>query len=208
MNQVREHDWDWVWVTYGRERVGKTAFSTLVLFTAEPILYEDILIGSYEKPLARFTWDFDDMVDSVQVLPRGSALCYQESSMLGREAMKRWNIRMVKVMTTIGSRNILFLLTFPKFSMLDPYLRLRARTTTHIRTHHRSRGYARCYYRAVDSLDDESEGMRYAFDTTFRDVAKEPTLREFWFKLQEKEAIVKNGILARHGKRASEMEDD
>lgn len=203
MHAIRNDDWDWLWTIDGRERVGKTALSTLVLLTAEPYLYEAILRGEYEPALARYSWDFDDMLDGLIALPKGSALCYQEASMLGREAMKSWNLRMVRVMTTVGSRNILFILTFPRYQMLDPYLRLRTRTRSHVRTHHGSRGYARCYYRATDLLEGDDDGMRYAFDTTFRDARRIPELSEFWAKLMEKEERVKSEILARHGRRAS-----
>ena len=195
---VVNDDWDWLIVIYGRERVGKTVLSALGLFTLEPDLWNGILSGIYEPALARFAWDFDNMVDIVKELPKGSAIAYQEARMLGREAMKHWNIRMVTVMSTIGSRNIIFFLTFPRFSMLDPYLRMRARTKIHVRTHHGARGYARCYYRAVDAEDRNDDGMRYAFDTTFR---SPEILGEFWHKLQERETEVKLDILRRHGYR-------
>ena len=201
MRAVREQDWDWLWVTDGRERVGKTAFSTLVLLTAESEILDAVLGADYSIALSRYSWDFDDMLDTVQSLAPGSALCYQEASMLGREAMRTWNLRMVRVMSTIGSRNILYLLTFPRFSMLDPYLRWRTRSRTYVRTHRGVRGWARCYYRARAETDGD-DGLRYAFDTMFRDPAK--CLPELWAKLREKEDAVKGAILARHGHRLPE----
>lgn len=202
--KVRNEDWDWLIAVDGRERVGKTAISVRILFSAEPILYRYVLCADYSIPLGRFAWDFDDMLDIVKLLPRGRSICYQEASMLGREAMRTWNTRMVRVMTTIGNRNILYILTFPRFTMLDPYLRYRARTRVYVRTHHGARGYARCYYRATMETDSD-DGLRFAYDTTFRDVKNDDTLAEFWYKLMEKEDRVKMEILTRHGRREKEV---
>lgn len=206
METVRIDDWDWLMTVDGRERVGKTAFSLLSLLTASTKLYRDVLCAIYDRVLSRFSWDFDSMVDTIISLPRGEALCYQEASMLGREALRSWNLRMVRVMTTVGTRNVFFILTFPRYGMLDPYLRYRTRTRVYCRTHHGVRGYARCYYRAYAETDND-DGLRYAYDTTFRNPANDRLLSELWALLREKEDAVKMKILTAHGRRADTTDE-
>lgn len=196
MNLVRHHDYDWVMVLHGRNRTGKTSLSVLALLTAEPELYEQVLCGIYEPTLARFAWTMDDMMDIALTLQR-AALVYQEAIMLGREALKKWNLRYIRVMTSLAHRDILHINTFPRFIMLDPYLRDRSLTVARTYTRAKQRGYSRWQFRATSETTHDS-GLRFAFDSMFRDAAK--VVPELWALIREKEASVKDDILRKHGR--------
>ncbi len=205
MDLVRHHDWDWLTVVYGRERVGKTDLAALIMLTAEPELDRSVLCADYAEPLRRFAWDFPSMVDTLSTLPRGGVMTYQEAAMLGREALRKWDLDMIRVMTTVGERNVHQIWTFPRFSMLDPYLRYRCRTRIHVSTMDRERGHARWYYsRDATPLDDTDEPCVFvpAFDSSFRDIRTvSPCHAEFWYTLRARETEIKSAILARHGAR-------
>ncbi len=205
VRMVRSGDWDWHIVVYGKPRVGKTVLSALIMLDAEPELDRQIRCADYTEALARHVWTFDDYCDAVRTCAPGSVIPYQESVMLGREALKKWNIDMIRVVSAYGYKNIIPVLTFPRFQMLDPFLRYRAATKVHVRTRNRERGYARWYYsRESTPMDNTDEPNVFipAFDSRFRDIRTfSAEHAEYWAQVREKERAVKDGILARHGRR-------
>lgn len=200
MEFVREKDWDWPIIIDGDERGGKTTQAIGILLETEPKLYRDIECGIYENAMLRISWNFEHMVDCIKLSENGTCLVYDEASILGREAMKETNLRMIKVMTTIGMKNRLYVWTFPAFQMLDPYLRNgRIKTRIYIYTDKGERGYATYYARKRypwPRKDGETIWWYPAFQERFRTVSSlGGNFAEFWQRYQDKEYEHKLKIL-------------
>lgn len=200
MEYVREKDWDWPLIIDGDERGGKTTKAIGILLETEPELYRDIECGIYENAMSRVSWGFEDMVNSIKLSQNGSSLVYDEASILGREAMKETNTRMIRVMTTIGMKNRLYIWTFPSFQMLDPYLRnSRIKTRIYISTDKGERGYATYYARKRypwARKDGETVWWQIAFQERFQTVKSlGGNFEEFWQRYQDKEYEHKLQIL-------------
>lgn len=200
MHLVRVDDWDWLMVFDGDERVGKSTIAMHVLLIAEPKLARDIACGIYKNVLARLAWSFDSMVELVRTMPDGTAMIYDEASLLGREAMREHNLRMVRVMSTVGLRNRLYVWTFPDFYMLDPYLRDgRVRTRGYVRSIKGERGYVTWYVRQrypFPRPGGETVWWKRGFDTRFSSVASmSKNHAELWELYRERDTSAKDAIL-------------
>src|SRR3990172_1991038 len=133
---IREKDWDWVIVLDGGERTGKTLLATQILLESEDFSNEPM------RALKHIVWDFQTYEQRMRELPQGSCIIFNEASLLGRRSNTALADRMVKILTTSGARNMLTVLTFPTFRMLDPYLRNhRVRTRGYVHTVCGERGY-------------------------------------------------------------------
>jgi hypothetical protein len=192
MEFVRNKDWDWPIIIDGDERGGKTTQAVGILLETEPQIYRDIECGIYENAMARITWSFEDMVNSIKISENGTCLVYDEASILGRESMKDTNLRMIRVMTTIGMKNRMYVWTFPSFQMLDPYLRnSRIKTRIYISTDKGERGFATFYARKRypwPRKDGETVWWQIAFQERFQTInSLGGNFEEFWQRYQDKE---------------------
>lgn len=197
---VRKRDWDWLIVCDGDERIGKSTVSAGLLLAAEPEVERDIECGIYETALSKMAWDFDSMLTLMKELPDGTAQMYDEASILGREAMKEHNLRMVRVMTTVGHRNRIYIWTFPDFYMLDPYLRDgRVRTRGFVYTTEAERGYVVWYARQrfpFPRPGGETVWWNMGYKGRFRSIPSiSENHAEFWALYAERDTAAKTKIL-------------
>ncbi len=202
MKLCREKDWDWLSVYDGPERVGKSEFAKHVMFMSDPALVRNIECAEYDVVLGHIAWTFDGMLELVKTMPvqEAPSLLYDEASILGREAMKEWNLRFIRVMTTIGFENRFFGLTFPNFWMLDPYLRdSRCRTRFYVTSTQGIRGYASVYVQQrypFPRPGGETVWWKYAFTVHWPPIKSLGTnFAEFNAKYREKDSAVKRAIL-------------
>lgn len=200
MRLVRTKNWDWVMVLDGDERVGKTDLGALVLIEAQPSVKRAIECEDWEKSLRPIAWEFDGLMNLVRDLPKGTALVYGEASILGREAMKEYNLRFVRIMATVGLENRLYIFTWPDFWMMDPYLRDgRCRTRGFVTSSRGERGYGTWYIRKrypFPRPGGETVWWQPAFDFRFPAVySMGKSFAEWWARYEEREKTAKRKIL-------------
>lgn len=199
MTYVTEQDWDWLIVCDGPERSGKTDLSLLALLVSSDDLVSSVESEIYEPILERGAWSLEGMISVIESTPRGTALLYAEAALLGREAMSKLNRRMVKVMTTVGMENRLYLWDFPRFRMLDPYIRnSRCRTRAHTFTYKKKRGYVTWWIRReVHTPEGESVPVwTPVYTSRFPDIKTlGPEYSELWHKWCAVDFVAKKAIL-------------
>jgi len=128
--------WDFVIVVDGREGSGK---STLALHIKA--LYD----GSYN--LRNVLFDASTMLDVMQTAPRGSCVLVDEAiiSLYKREALKDFQMTLVKAFSIVRARNLLFILVLPNYFDLDPNIRTRANYRLYAYAKRGVRGYMDVY---------------------------------------------------------------
>ena len=200
---VQKEDWDWLTVYDGDERVGKSTLSIGCMLAADPLMCRHIECEDYDKFLARVSFSFDDWLSVIQSTPDGEGIMYDEASVLGREAMKDHNLRMIRVMTTIGMRNLDQRWTFPSMWMLDPYLREgRVKTRAYVFTKNIDgvvqRGFVTWYVRKKypwPRADGSTIWWLNAFTDSFTPISDlGPTYAELWEKYEEKANAHKRSV--------------
>jgi len=197
---VHNNDWDWLWVNDGDERSGKSSLSMQILLIAEPKLNDKVLSADYKPVLSRIAWNFDAWIDVLKTLKPGSVSLYDEASLLGREAMKEHNLRMIRILTTVGMRNNLMLMTFPDIYMLDPYIRDgRCRTRGYVYSVDGERGYVSLWVRRrypFPRASGETVWWARAFGTRFSSISNISNCHEeLWELYRERDEEAKNKIL-------------
>lgn len=188
---VKNEDWDWLTVLDGDERAGKSTLSIGCMLEAEPMMKRYVESEEYDKFLRLIAFSFDEWLSVLQHVENGEGIMYDEASVLGREAMKEHNMRMIRVMTTIGTRNLDQRWTFPSFWMLDPYLRDgRVKTRGYVFTKNGERGYVTWYVRKKYPWPRSNGSLVWwvnAFTDSFTPVAANgPCYAELWSKYEER----------------------
>lgn len=128
--------WDFVMVVDGREGSGK---STLAL--QMKAMYD----GQYN--LGHVLFDATSMVKEMQNAPRGSCIIVDEAiiSLYKREALKDFQMTLVKAFSIVRARNLFFILVLPNFQDLDPNIRTRANYRLYSYAKRGVRGYLQVY---------------------------------------------------------------
>jgi hypothetical protein len=200
MDFVRNRDWDWMAVLDGDERGGKSTLAMHCLIDSDDTMKNYVETADYAKILERIAFSFDELIEVLEKAPDGTGLIYDEASLLGREAMKEHNLKMIRVFTTIGLRNRFYWMTFPNFWMLDPYLREgRIRTRGYVFTNKGDRGYVTWYVRKRYPWPRKDGSMVWwaqAYEARFWSVASRgPNYAELWAKYHERETTHKKAVL-------------
>ena len=183
MNLVKGHDWDWVMLIDGPERSGKSDLATQVQAYA----------NNFSDPMKNIelsVWTFDGLKKVAIDAAKGSCITFHESGIYGREYKKKVNMEAVRVFTTIGAKNLLFIMTFPSAHMLDPYLRNhRIRTRGYVHTINGERGYVKWYVRPFGPWADENIAFIETFTSRFQaassiypELLAEVSKRDIYFK--------------------------
>lgn len=121
-----EHDHDIMFIIDGKERSGK---STLAL-----------QLGAYLYPQLsadNIAIDAADAIKKFEMLPPKSVLIIDEGSLMfsSRDAMMREQRRIVKILSIIGQKNLVFIVCLPSFFNLNRYIAVeRSRFLIHIYT--------------------------------------------------------------------------
>jgi energy-coupling factor transporter ATP-binding protein EcfA2 len=128
--------WDFVIVVDGREGSGK---STLALHL------KAIYDGNYN--LGHVLFDASSMVDVMRTAPRGSCVLVDEAviSLYKREALRDFQISLVKAFSIVRARNLFFILVLPNFNDLDPNIRTRCNYRFYAHAKRGIRGYLDVY---------------------------------------------------------------
>ena len=205
MYLVRNHDWDWLTVVDGGERTGKSTLS-MHRYIVSGNYMRRVECEEYDTVLAGIAFSFDDLLNTIRTLKNGSPYIYDEASVLGREAMREHNLRMIRVMSVIGERNLSGDWTFPSFWMLDPYLREgRVKTRAYVYCKRGERGYVSWYVSKRypwPRSDGSTVWWSLAYQSRFASVQSVgPCYKELWAKYEEKAHVHKESIYA-GGKRA------
>lgn len=203
LRHVREDDWDWLLVADGDERAGKSTLQAHVRYVADAAFREAVLTQDWVRCRAKLAWTFDAYTEAVRVALAGDVLQYEESAMLGRTAMSGLNVRMVRVMTTIGNHNVFNAWTFPDYHDLDPYLRKRARTRAYVHTVRGKRGHVTWWVRRRYPWPRPGGSTVWwvrAYSSCFGPFARlGPSEAEYWAKYEEWDDAEKARILAGDG---------
>lgn len=202
MRYVSKKDWDWLLIADGKERSGKTNFMLSAMLAAYPDYQRAVETGDYKPILDMSALSLDELIDILQNIEGGMPVIYDEVQILGRRAMSKLNVRMVKVMTTVGMKNMLYLWGFQQFGMLDPYLRKRCRTRAYVHAKNLERGYVTWHVQHYSTTPDGNEIIRWIpiYTSTFRDISSNgKCYRELWDKWQERDKREKNRILGESG---------
>lgn len=128
--------WDFVLVVDGREGSGK---STLALHMKA--FYD----GNYN--LDNVLFDASKMVATMRTAPRGSCVLVDEAiiSLYKREALKDFQMTLVKAFSIVRARNLFFILVLPNFNDLDPNIRTRCNYRLYAHAKGGRRGYLDVY---------------------------------------------------------------
>jgi hypothetical protein len=131
-----EQHWDFVIVVDGREGSGK---STLGLHLKA--FYD----GYYN--LAHVLFDATSMIAEMRLAPRGSCIIVDEAiiSLYKREALKDFQMTLVKAFSIVRARNLFFILVLPNFNDLDPNIRTRCNYRFYTHSKRGQRGYLQVY---------------------------------------------------------------
>lgn len=128
--------WDFVIVVDGREGSGK---STLALHM------KAIYDGGYN--LNHVLFDASSMISTMRSAPRGSCVLVDEAviSLYKREALKDFQVSLVKAFSIVRARNLFFILVLPNFNDLDPNIRTRCNYRFYAHAKRGRRGYLDVY---------------------------------------------------------------
>jgi len=128
--------WDFVIVVDGREGSGK---STLAL------QMKAIYDGQYS--LDNVLFDATGMIQTMRFAPRGSCVVVDEAiiSLYKREALKDFQMTLVKAFSIVRARSLFFILVLPNFNDLDPNIRTRANYRFFAHARRGQRGYLDVY---------------------------------------------------------------
>lgn len=128
--------WDFVMVVDGREGAGK---STLAL------QMKAIYDGRYN--LDNVLFDATSMIKTMRFAPRKSCVVVDEAiiSLYKREALKDFQLTLVKAFSIVRARNLFFILVLPNFNDLDPNIRTRANYRFYTFAKRGHRGYLEVY---------------------------------------------------------------
>lgn len=131
-----EDKWDFVMVVDGREGAGK---STLAL------QMKAIYDGRYN--LDNVLFDATSMIKTMRFAPRKSCVVVDEAiiSLYKREALKDFQLTLVKAFSIVRARNLFFILVLPNFNDLDPNIRTRANYRFYTFAKRGHRGYLEVY---------------------------------------------------------------
>lgn len=189
LTQVRERNWDWIVLLDGPERVGKSLLATQILLDTEDFSSNPM------RALNHLAWDFITYEKRLRDLPRGSCIVYHEAGLLGRESNSKMNRRMVKIFTASGARNMLTVLTYPSFRLVDPYLRNhRIRTRGYVHTRNGERGYVKWFVKSQTPW--ESDGDTPFLETfSSRFYPFEDIYVPLWAAIEELDRSVKDAML-------------
>lgn len=128
--------WDFVLVVDGREGSGK---STLAL------ILKAIYDGKYN--LDHVLFDASEMIAEMRSAPSGSCVIVDEAiiSLYKREALKDFQMTLVKAFSIVRARNLFFILVLPNFNDLDPNIRTRCNYRLYAHAKRGRRGYLQVY---------------------------------------------------------------
>lgn len=195
-----EEDWDCLIVVDGGERSGKTTLASHMLLIARPDIEDAILSGDFKPFLSHSVWNWEDVKERLRTYAHGEAIAFHEAALLGREAMTTYNNEAIRVLSTIGERNILQIWTWTRFQRLDPYVRERTRIRAYIvPLGHGQRGMVRYYIRHEIPNPEPGEQAVYhwpAFQERFPSFERMSELHaEAWHRLREKDHREKDKLL-------------
>jgi energy-coupling factor transporter ATP-binding protein EcfA2 len=128
--------WDFVIVIDGREGSGK---STLALHM------KAIFDGGYN--LNNVLFDASSVIRTMRTAKRGSCVLVDEAiiSLYKREALKDFQMTLVKAFSIVRARNLFFILVLPNFNDLDPNIRTRCNYRFYAHADRGRRGYLDVY---------------------------------------------------------------
>lgn len=187
---VREDDWDFPMLIVGPERSGKTALAAQI-----GIHYE----GYESDPmrlLPHIAWGYDAIEETALRLSPGSILIGNEPGIYGRRASSALNMRALQVFTTIGARNIFFVLTIPANHILDPYLRNhRMRVRGDVYTESGVRGFVRWHVRPKLEYGLDEIVFLETFTNRFESI--KGIYQDLWAEIERRDKSFKNLLLAK-----------
>lgn len=179
--------------------MGKSTLAWQIAIGLSPGLKEAVECEDYALVLRHCSFDFPTMIHQLEHTPFPPHF-YDEASLLSREAMTPWNIRMVKALSIVGLENKFFLFNFPDFWALDPYIRdHRCRTRVYVWSFRGHRGFATFYARRKFPFKN-SQGRSVwwvkAFEHRFTafDTWADPYV-ELWHRYREQEGKVKMSLI-------------
>lgn len=128
--------WDFVIVVDGREGSGK---STLAL-------QMKAMFDEYYN-LDHVLFDATSMIETMRFAPRGSCVLVDEAiiSLYKREALRDFQMTLVKAFSIVRARNLFFILVLPNFNDLDPNIRTRCNYRFYAHAKRGQRGYLDVY---------------------------------------------------------------
>jgi len=110
--QSLKKDYDFFVIVDGRERFGKSTLASQIAYYLDPTYNLD-----------RCVFTADQFAEAVEKAKRYQAIVFDEAhGYLGsRSSMSAFNRRLIKIMTEMGSKNLIIILCLPNFFELDKY---------------------------------------------------------------------------------------
>jgi predicted XRE-type DNA-binding protein len=139
-------DWDFLITVDGLERVGKSTLALLIAFEHMKLKTNEEKIKFIKNNIV---YSGIGIREKAYELPRFSVIINDEAGLdaFNRDALKKFNKDLIKTLMVCGERNQLFILNFPNFWWLDPYIRdHRCQLWIHCYHKRRNRGYSRWMY--------------------------------------------------------------
>jgi hypothetical protein len=168
-----------------------------------PFLRECVEGADYKPVIERTAYELGGFSHLVSTVPEGDVITSHEVAMIARDAMTQWNKRMVKLLTTIGSRKVTSFITYPDFNDLDSILQKRVRVRWYLWTYRGSRGFVTCYVAKRNPWKGrrgQSVYYRRAFTAHYPRLSDHgPVYAELGHKLRDEDLEVKRRIWAREG---------
>jgi len=112
LSQSLKKDYDFFIVIDGRERFGKSTLASQIAYYLDPTYNLD-----------RCVFTADQFAEAVEKAEKFQAIVFDEAhGYLGsRSSMSSFNKKLVKIMTEMGSKNLIVILCLPNFFELDKY---------------------------------------------------------------------------------------
>lgn len=153
---VLNENWDWVNLTSGKERTGKTNHS----FWNARVCSDYGLKFDWTSKLSNVFFGEKDLYQKLLAVPPKSFVVLDEGAemLFSRRAMERANISLIQLLMAYGTRNIILQINIPSFRYIDKYIRQRRISSLEIvksfphtilrngeRYHTRIRGFYQAY---------------------------------------------------------------
>jgi len=154
LSQSLKKDYDFFIVIDGRERFGKSTLASQIAYYLDPTYNLD-----------RCVFTADQFAEAVEKAKKFQAIVFDEAhGYLGsRSSMSSFNKKLVKIMTEMGSKNLIVILCLPNFFELDKYPAI-WRSSCLLHVHQRGRF---CFYNYKKKQDLYLKGKRfYAYNVS------------------------------------------
>jgi len=152
--QSLKKDYDFFVIIDGRERFGKSTLASQIAYYLDPTYNLD-----------RCVFTADQFAEAVENAEKYQAIVFDEAhGYLGsRSSMSAFNRRLIKIMTEMGSKNLIVILCLPNFFELDKYPAI-WRSSCLLHVHQRARF---CFFNFKKKQDLYLKGKRfYAYNVS------------------------------------------